>query len=103
MRLTVELEAEKDGRWIAEVLELPGTLIYGNTREDALASAQALALRVLADKLEHGEAPVELMDIAFVLAANKPRQPGGWEGQVRISEDFDAPLPPEIQAASEGH
>ena len=69
MRLTVELETEEDGRWIAEVLELPGTLTYGATREDALASAQALALRVLADKLEHGEAPVELMDVAFVLAA----------------------------------
>ena len=69
MRLTVELETEEDGRWIAEVLELPGTLVYGTSREDALASAQALALRVLADKLEHGEAPVELMDVAFVLAA----------------------------------
>ncbi|HEX5716366.1 MAG TPA: type II toxin-antitoxin system HicB family antitoxin [Thermoanaerobaculia bacterium] len=69
MRLTVELETEEDGRWIAEVPELPGTLDYGPTREDALASAQALALRVLADKLEHGEAPVELMDVAFVLAA----------------------------------
>lgn len=64
MRLTVELETEEDGRWIAEVMELPGTLVYGTTREDALASAQALALRVLADKLEHGEAPVELMDVA---------------------------------------
>ena len=69
MRLTVELETEIDGRWIAEVLELPGTLAYGSTREDALAAAQALALRVLADKLEHGEAPVQLMDVAFVLAA----------------------------------
>ena len=69
MRLTVELETEEDGRWIAEVLELPGTLVYGASRQDALASAQALALRVLADKLEHGEAPVELMDVAFVLAA----------------------------------
>lgn len=69
MRLTVELETEEDGRWIAEVLELPGALAYGTSREDALASAQALAFRVLADKLEHGEAPVELMDVAFVLAA----------------------------------
>ena len=69
MNFTIELEQETDGRWIAEVPELPGTLVYGATREDALASAQALALRVLADKLEHGEAPVELMDVAFVLAA----------------------------------
>jgi predicted RNase H-like HicB family nuclease len=69
MRLTVELDLEDDGRWIAEVSELPGTLVYGSSREDALHSAQALALRVLADKLEHGEAPVELVDVSFVLAA----------------------------------
>lgn len=61
MRLTVELETEEDGRRIAEVLEFPGTLVYGTTREDALASAPALALRVLADKLEHGEAPVDFL------------------------------------------
>jgi predicted RNase H-like HicB family nuclease len=69
MRLTVELEREEDGRWIAEVMELPGSLVYGATREEAIAAAQALALRVLADKLEHGEAPADLMDVAFVLAA----------------------------------
>lgn len=69
MRLTVELELEDDGRWIAEVPELPGTLVYGSNRDDALHAAQALALRVLADKLEHGEAPVELVDVSFVLAA----------------------------------
>lgn len=54
MRLTVELERETDGRWIADVIELPGVLVYGGTREEALASAQALALRVIADRLEHG-------------------------------------------------
>lgn len=69
MRLTVEIDREDDGRWIAEVPELPGTLVYGSSREDALASAKALALRVLADKLEHGEAPAELQDVSFVLAA----------------------------------
>jgi predicted RNase H-like HicB family nuclease len=58
MKLTVELDREKtDGRWIAEVVDLPGVMVYGATREEALAAAQALALRVLADKLEHGEAP----------------------------------------------
>jgi predicted RNase H-like HicB family nuclease len=69
MRLTVELDLEDDGRWIAEVSELPGTLVYGSSREDAIHAAQALALRVLADKLEHGEAPVELVDVSFVIAA----------------------------------
>lgn len=69
MRLTVEVEKEVDGRWIADVLELPGVMVYGPTREEALAAAQALALRVLADKLEHGDAPPELMDVSFVIAA----------------------------------
>lgn len=55
MKYSVEIEQEDDGRWIAEVLELPGVLAYGSTREEAIARAQALALRVLADRLEHGE------------------------------------------------
>jgi predicted RNase H-like HicB family nuclease len=57
---TVELEKEADGRWIAEVLELPGVLAYGDTQEEAVAKAQALALRVVADRLEHGEAQATL-------------------------------------------
>lgn len=52
----IELEQEEDGRWIAEVLDLPGVLAYGATREEAMAAVQALALRVMADRLEHGEA-----------------------------------------------
>jgi predicted RNase H-like HicB family nuclease len=68
MRLSIEIEREEDGRWIADVVELPGVLAYGSTRDEALAAAQALALRVLADKLEHGEATVPL-DLAFVVAA----------------------------------
>jgi predicted RNase H-like HicB family nuclease len=68
MRLSIEIEREEDGRWIADVLELPGVLAYGSTRDEALAAAQALALRVLADKLEHGEATVPL-DLAFVVLA----------------------------------
>jgi predicted RNase H-like HicB family nuclease len=54
-QLTVEIEREADGRWIAEVTALPGVLAYGASREEALARAEALALRVLADRLEHGE------------------------------------------------
>jgi predicted RNase H-like HicB family nuclease len=53
MKYTVESEQEDDGRWIAEVLELPGVMVYGQTRQEALAKAQALALRVLAERLEH--------------------------------------------------
>ena len=54
MNFIVELEQEEDGRWLAEVLELPGVLAYGQTSDEAMAKAQALALRVLADRLEHG-------------------------------------------------
>lgn len=55
MKFTVEYEQETDGRWLAEVKELPGALAYGETPEQAVAHAQALALRVVADRLEHGE------------------------------------------------
>jgi predicted RNase H-like HicB family nuclease len=60
MNLTVEVEREDDGRWIAEVLELPGVLAYGDSREDVIAKVQALSLRVLADRLEHGEEVPEM-------------------------------------------
>ena len=56
MNLKIEVERETDGRWIAEVIELPGCLAYGGSRTDALAKAKALALRVLADRIEHREA-----------------------------------------------
>ena len=55
-KFMVELEREEDGRWIAEVVALPGVMAYGSTREEALARAEVLGLRVLADRLEHGEA-----------------------------------------------
>jgi len=66
MQFAIQYEQEDDGRWLAEVTELPGVLAYGRTLEDALARAQALALRVLADRLEHGESvPSRLMSISF--------------------------------------
>lgn len=69
MNLTVELEREEDGRWIAELRELAGVMAYGATREQALAAAQALAFRVLADRIEHGEASPESVErVAFVTA-----------------------------------
>jgi predicted RNase H-like HicB family nuclease len=55
MNLKIEVEREMDGRWVAEVLELPGCLAYGDNQLEAVAKAKALALRVLADRLEHGE------------------------------------------------
>ncbi|HEX3555348.1 MAG TPA: type II toxin-antitoxin system HicB family antitoxin [Thermoanaerobaculia bacterium] len=56
MRFTLEIDRETDGRWIAEVPDLPGVLVYGPTRDEAMAHAKALALRVVADRLENGEA-----------------------------------------------
>ena len=56
MKFTVEYEEEDDGRWLAEVKELPGVLTYGDNPDDAVAHAQALALRVIADRLDNGEA-----------------------------------------------
>jgi predicted RNase H-like HicB family nuclease len=56
MKFSIECEREEDGRWLAEVPELPGVLAYGSTADEAMARAQILALRVLADRLEHGEA-----------------------------------------------
>jgi predicted RNase H-like HicB family nuclease len=55
MKFLIEIEREDDGRWIAEVPALPGVLVYGTDREDAIHRAEALALRVLADKIDHGE------------------------------------------------
>ncbi len=68
MTLTVELEQESDGRWIGEVPQLPGTLVYGATPEEPISRAKALALRVLTDRLEHGEADAALDDITFAAA-----------------------------------
>ncbi|MBA3711517.1 MAG: type II toxin-antitoxin system HicB family antitoxin [Pyrinomonadaceae bacterium] len=68
MKYTIEYEQEEDGRWLAEVVELPGVLAYGQTHEEAIAKAQALALRVLADQLEHGEGAREMMSITFAAA-----------------------------------
>ena len=68
MTFTVEYEQEDDGRWLAEVLELPGVLAYGKTAQQAISKAQALALRVLADRIEHGEVSPDMLNIRFAAA-----------------------------------
>ena len=68
MTCTVEIAQEDDRRWIADVFELPGVLTYGQSPEEARAKVQALALRVIADRLEHGEAAPDLVSISFVAA-----------------------------------
>ena len=68
MNFTIEIELEEDGRIIAEVMELPGVLAYGKTKEEAIAKVQVLALRVIADRLEHSEATPQLLSLSFVAA-----------------------------------
>ena len=68
MKFTIEFEREVDGRWLAEVTELPGVLTYGKTPDEAIAHAKALALRVVADQLEHDERSATLNDISFAMA-----------------------------------
>jgi predicted RNase H-like HicB family nuclease len=62
--MRVEVDREEDGRWIAEVPALPGVLVYGSTESEARIKAEALAFRVIADKLEHGEpVPAEVREV----------------------------------------
>jgi predicted RNase H-like HicB family nuclease len=63
---TVDVERENDGRWLCEVPELAGVLAYGETRDEAISRAKALAFRVLADRIEHGEAVPELENVFAV-------------------------------------
>jgi predicted RNase H-like HicB family nuclease len=66
--MTIELDREEDGRWIAEVIDLPGVIVYGGTRDEAISNAIALSLRVLADRVQAGE-PVPELDTWFATAA----------------------------------
>ena len=66
--MRIEIEQEEDGRWLTEIPELPGVMAYGATREEAVARVKALALRVLADRLDHGESIPELMEVFSVAA-----------------------------------
>ena len=63
MQLLIEVEQEEDGRWLSEVPALPGVLAYGQTRQQAVANAQVLALRVIADRIEHGESLPQTADV----------------------------------------
>ena len=68
MTFIIDFEREEDGRWLAEVSGLPGVLAYGQTSEEALTKVKTLALRVVADRLEHGEIAPDLLDISFKAA-----------------------------------
>ena len=66
--MKIEIEQEVDGRWIADVVDLAGVMAYGHTRANAIAKVKALALRVLADRLEQGESIPDLADVFQVAA-----------------------------------
>ena len=66
--MNIEIERGEDGRWIAEIPDLPGVMAYGQSREEAISKVKALALRVLADRLEHGETIPELREVFAVRA-----------------------------------
>jgi predicted RNase H-like HicB family nuclease len=64
--MRVEVEQEQDGRWIAEVIVIPGAMAYGTSRQEAVAKVEALVLRILADKVEHGEDTPQLAQVFSV-------------------------------------
>ena len=68
MNFNIECELEEDGRWLAEVPQLPGVLAYGTSANDAMSKAEVLALRVLAERLEHGEARAHAINISVAAA-----------------------------------
>ena len=68
MLLNIEVEQEADGRWIAEIVELPGVMAYGATPEDAKSRVQALALRVVAERIEKQEYDIDFSNISFIAA-----------------------------------
>ena len=68
MHLTIVTEVEEYGRWLAEIIEIPGAMQYGRSRTEAIARAEALALRVLAERIESGEQPLDPIRITFAAA-----------------------------------
>ncbi len=65
MTVTIELDREDDGRWIAEAMELPGVLCYGPTPDEAISNAERLAIEVIADRIAHGEMPASALAVSF--------------------------------------
>lgn len=68
VNLTIELDREEDGRWIAEALELPGVMCYGWTRDEAISNAERLVIEVIADRIAHGELPSSALSLSFTIS-----------------------------------
>jgi predicted RNase H-like HicB family nuclease len=71
VNLSIELEREDDGRWIAEALELPGAMAYGTTREEAISNTEKLAIEVIADRIKHGELPPSALNVSFLILSEQ--------------------------------
>jgi predicted RNase H-like HicB family nuclease len=67
VNLTIDLDREDDGRWIAEALELPGVMCYGQTRNEAISNVERLAIDVIADRIAHGELPSSALGVSFTI------------------------------------
>jgi predicted RNase H-like HicB family nuclease len=67
VKLTIELDREEDGRWIAEAIELPGVMCYGQTRDEAISNVERLAIDVIADRIAHGELPSSALGVSFTI------------------------------------
>lgn len=65
MKISIELDREDDGRWIAEALELPGVMTYGDTKEQAISNTEKLAIEVIADRIQHGEMDPSSLNVSF--------------------------------------
>lgn len=66
MKLTIDLEREEDGRWIAEALELAGVMCYGQTRDEAISNTERLAIEVIADRIAYGDLPSSALGVSFL-------------------------------------
>lgn len=71
MHLSIEIDREDDGRWIAEALELPGVMACGATREDAISNTERLAIEVIADRIQHGELAPSAFNVSFQIGSKR--------------------------------
>ncbi len=72
VQLTIDLDREEDGRWIAEAIELPGVLCYGETSDEAICNAERLAIEVIADRIAYGELPSSALRVTFSIPDEHP-------------------------------
>jgi predicted RNase H-like HicB family nuclease len=71
VHLSIEIDREDDGRWIAEALELPGVMTYGETREEAISNTERLAIEAIADRIKHGELPPSALSVSFAVLSEQ--------------------------------